>query len=293
MKATTVPLILSLVTVALSSTVTAPPALAARTAPPIVTQCPFEQKERSELTLPKRISSLWQSFESSLYSYLTAAPLVTDTLRTHWVPVETAWRMYAKTTPRSSEEAAARKLWLASVSAHVDGIEFISNAQLDVLECYLQTTSVGLDDNELSASMSALALGTFATSTTSLSGRMNGLKGWLEWAAFADSYFAKQEAARSPLADSMWAQLRRGMLYGFLLQAHHDTYTAGCADGVPCYRKPDRKPDGLVGTTPDALWRYCYIQLDDSEVQIVMRQLAHEELNDSRPYLMRLPAGRQ
>jgi hypothetical protein len=270
-----------------------PPAMAFRTAPPTIDHCPYKNESKTDASLNARIEAFWKQLDSSLYSFTSARPGVIAALVKHWVPVLLEWEAYAKSKPGAAEESSARVKWHQAVETHRDaGVVFFSNAQLEIFRCYLRIDSENkLDGKELAATMKEFALATYAADTTSLSGRMNSFRGWFEWNAFADSYFAISEARRSPIKDQHWEQLERGILYGALLHAHHDTFTGKCG-GMPCPRWTDLKPPGLADTSKDGIRRYCYEQLDQAGVREVMRILSYRVLNDPRAQPLRLPPSR-
>lgn len=265
----------------------AAPASAIRMAPAVTAQCP-RPASKTDATLDARVKLLWEQFEASLYTFRTAPQASIDALTKYWPYVYLEWEKYVKANPGAPDELAGLK---KAVVTYYDGVDHLSNAQLDLLECYLKAGPDKLDRKELSAAIRALALGKNAADTTALTGRMNDLKGWFEWTAFSTAYFAIIEASRAPLNDRNWRELERALLYGALLHAHHDTYTGNCPPpgNQPCYRQPDLKPDGLVDTSQEAIWRYCFETLDQDSVRKETRKLGRRVFTEPRLLPARVP----
>jgi hypothetical protein len=276
-----------LLTAAGIASLAAVPAGAIRLAPAIVDQCPKEASKTSA-SLDARVKLLWERFEASLYTFRTAPQTSIDALTKYWPSVYIEWERYVMSNPGAPADLSALR---QAVVTYYDGVDYLSNAQLDLLECFLLAGPDKLDRKELSGAIKALALGANASDTTSLSGRMNDLKGWFEWTAFSTAYFAIVEASRSPLNDRNWRELERALLYGALLHAHHDTYTGNCpAPGDrPCYRQLDLKPRGLNDTSQDGIWRFCFETLDQDAVREETRKLAHQVITEPRLLPARLP----
>lgn len=244
------------------------------TPPDIADAC---KKADGQGGIQDRVKAFWPVFERTLYKGGSGeARNASYKFNKDVVP---RWNTYAA----GGDAAAGGKLesaWLESVKRNDENIGALSSFQLTLFRCHfpLQSSVSGLDEAAVKAAFEALALGAHPDAKDPNSGRMDGIGGWFAWAAYIESVMSLGDFYPPPADKAAWTALRRDVLLGLLLHAHHDTRTC---PGPLCQRAPILKPAGLGATDKEAIRCFAFDPATDAAA--VLRNMYRVAVDNKVP----------
>ena len=182
-----------------------------------------------------------------------------------WNALVSPWGAVAATEPGTAARDKAKSTWLrlAAQEEVTANLALLSSYQLELMRCYFPGPGPArLDPAAVHEAFRIFGLGKRAPDTTSDTRRMKALGGWLVWSAFADSLVQDPDHRIPPGDRAAWEILRRSILYGFLLHAHHDERS--CPGN--CSRDPRILPRGLKKSpTPEEIRLFVDAERDVPE----------------------------
>lgn len=210
-----------------------------------------------------RPGDFWLWFDDLFWT--KASPLVAQERDGPWNALVSPWAAVAGTEPVTPQREKARSTWLglAAQEKFTANLAVLSSYQLELMRCYFPGPQPArIDQAAVMEAFRIFGLGLRAPDNTSDIRRMRALGGWLMWSAFADSLVQHPDRRIPPGDRAAWEILRRAILYGFLLHAHHDARS--CPGN--CSRDPRILPRGLKKSpTPADIRQFVDAESDVAE----------------------------